>query len=177
MLLELETKRLILKPFNKEDSMRITELANDKELATILGLPYPYRLEHAQEWIAIQPEQIQKGEEYPLTIVSKREGIIVGTITLRIDKSNDKGELGYWVGREYWGSGIATEAIQRMIEFGFSQLELNKIWAAVLSENKASGAVLKKVGLQKEGHFKQDRFAQGEYKDLDLFGLLKCEHG
>ncbi|WP_273851535.1 GNAT family N-acetyltransferase [Guptibacillus spartinae] len=84
MSLKLETERLNLQPFNKEDASRIKELANNKELATILGLPHPYELELAEEWIAIQPKQIQKGLEYPLTIVTKKKNEIVRTITLRV---------------------------------------------------------------------------------------------
>lgn len=176
MSLKLETERLTMQPFNKEDSIRIKELANNKELATILGLPFPYELEHAEDWIAIQPEQIQKGLEYPLTIVNKKENEIIGTITLRIDKNNNKGELGYWIGRDYWGNGFATEAVNRIIEFGFNQLDLNKIWASAISRNKASSIVLEKAGFQKEGRLKQNRLLQNEYEDVDVYGLLKFDY-
>ncbi|WP_226658997.1 GNAT family N-acetyltransferase [Pseudalkalibacillus hwajinpoensis] len=176
MSLKLETERLNLQPFNKEDASRIKELANNQELASILGLPHPYELEHAEEWIAIQPEQIQKGLEYPLTIVAKKENEIIGTITMRIDKNNNKGELGYWIGREYWGKGFATEAVKRMIEFGFNQLDLNKVWALAISRNKASTIVLEKAGLQKEGRLKQNRLLHNEYEDVDVYGLLKFDY-
>ncbi|WP_371019067.1 GNAT family N-acetyltransferase [Pseudalkalibacillus sp. JSM 102089] len=175
MSLKLETERLNLQPFNKEDASRIKELANNQELATILGLPHPYELEHAEEWIAIQPEQIQKGLEYPLTIVTKKENEIIGTINIRIDKNNNKGELGYWIGREYWGNGFATEAVNRMIEFGFNQLDLNKVCASAISRNKASTIVLEKSGLQKEGRLKQNRLLHNEYEDVDVYGLLKFD--
>lgn len=102
MYIKLESERLYLQPFNKEDAFRITELANNKELANMLGLPHPYELEFAQDWIATQSELIRKGVEYPLTIVSKQSKEIVGTITIRIDKNNNKGELGYWIGKDYW---------------------------------------------------------------------------
>lgn len=176
MSLKLKTDRLTLQPFQKKDASRIKDLANNKELATILGLPHPYELEHAEEWIAIQPEQIQEGLEYPLTIVTKNENQIIGTITLRIDKNNNKGELGYWIGRDFWGNGFATEAVNRMIEFGFNHLNLNKVWASAISRNKASTIVLKKAGLQKEGRLKQNRLLQNKYEDVDLYGLLKNEY-
>src|SRR4051794_371535 len=117
MFLKLETERLTLQPFKKEDAFRISDLANDKELASILGLPHPYELEYAEEWIAIQPEQIKEGVEYPLTILAKELNDIIGTITIRIDKNNNKGELGYWIGKDYWGNGFATEAVNKIIEF------------------------------------------------------------
>ena len=156
MSLKFETDRLTLQPFKKEDAIRIRDLANNKELASILGLPHPYELKDAEDWIAIHPEQIKEGIEYPLTIVYKElnENEIIGTITIRIDKSNNKGELGYWIGKEYWGNGFATEAVNKMIEFGFNQLNLNKIWASALTRNIASKVVLEKAGLQKEGDIK-----------------------
>lgn len=173
MSLKLETTRLYLQPFNKEDAIRIKNLANNKELADILGLPHPYELKHAKDWIAIQPGQIKDGIEYPLTIVSKEINEVIGTITIRIDKNNNKGELGYWIGTDYWGNGFATEAVNKIIEFGFNDLNLNKIWASALTRNKASSAVLEKAGLQKEGTLRKDKLLHNEYEDIDVYGLLQ----
>ncbi|MFD1606824.1 GNAT family N-acetyltransferase [Oceanobacillus luteolus] len=176
MNLKLESKRIILLPFKEEDASRIRELANDKELADILGLPHPYELKHAEGWIAVQSELIKEGSEFPLAIVSKELDEIIGTITIRVDKNNNKGELGYWIGKDYWGNGFATEAVHTIIQFGFTQLELNKIWAAALSRNTASILVLEKAGLQKEGTLKQDRLLHGKYEDVDVYGLLKLDY-
>ncbi|SDN67019.1 GNAT family N-acetyltransferase [Bacillus sp. OK048] len=176
MFLKLQTERLTLQPFKKEDASRIKDLANNKELASILGLPHPYELEYAEDWIAVQPEQIEKGVEYPLTIVSNELNEIIGTITIRIDNSNNKGELGYWIGKDYWGNGFATEAVHKIIEFGFTQLNLNKIWASAISRNKASKIVLEKAGLQKEGTLRQNRLLKNMYEDVDVYGLLQIEY-
>jgi ribosomal-protein-alanine N-acetyltransferase len=176
MSLKLETERLTLQPFKKEDAFRIRNLANDKELASILGLPHPYELEYAEEWIAIQPEQIKEGVEYPLTILAKELNDIIGTITIRIDKNNNKGELGYWIGKDYWGNGFATEAVNKIIEFGFNHLNLNKIWASAISRNKASTIVLEKAGLQKEGTLRQNRLLHNEYEDVDVYGFLQIDY-
>jgi [ribosomal protein S5]-alanine N-acetyltransferase len=176
MFIRLETERLIIQPFVKENAPRISELANDKDLASILGLPHPYQLKDAEEWIAIQPEQIRKGTEYPLTITHREFGEVIGTITIRIDKSNNKGELGYWIGKEYWGNGFATEAVNKMIDFGFNHLHLNKIWASAISRNHASSIVLQKAGLQKEGVLRQNRLLHGKYEDVDVYGLLREEY-
>ena len=65
MAIKLETEHLCIEPFTNDDVCRIRELANDKELANILGLPHPYKLEFAQDWVDMQPELIRKGIEYP----------------------------------------------------------------------------------------------------------------
>ena len=172
----LDTKRLVLQPFKMDDAIQISNLANNKALASILGLPSPYELKDAEDWIAIHPELISEGVEYPLTITMKESTQIIGTITIRIDKNNHKGELGYWIGQEYWGNGFATEAIKCLLAFGFDQLNLNKIGASVISQNIASKTVLKKVGLLKEGTLRQNRLLQKEYVDVEMYGILKTEY-
>ncbi|MBP3971969.1 GNAT family N-acetyltransferase [Bacillus sp. WL1] len=176
MAIKLETEHLCIEPFTNDDVCRIKELANDKELANILGLPHPYKLEFAQDWIDMQPELIKSGIEYPLGIVSKELREIVGTITLRIDKGNNRGELGYWIGKNYWGKGFATEAVNRMIHFGFIELGLNKIWASAISRNRSSIKVLEKAGLRKEGTLRQNRLLLNTYEDVDVYGILKTEY-
>lgn len=176
MDLTLESNRILLMCFKKEDAYRIAELANNEELANILGLPHPYKIDIAQEWIATQPELIKMGIEYPLTIIDKQVKEIVGTITIRVDKKNNKGELGYWIGRDFWGKGYASEAVNRMIEFGFIELHLNKIWASAISRNIASIKVLEKSGFQKEGTLRQNKLLLDTYEDVDVFGLLRCDY-
>ncbi|MBB6452620.1 hypothetical protein HNQ94_001066 [Salirhabdus euzebyi] len=176
MDLKLETNRLTLQPFIKEDATRIRDLANDKELSAILGLPHPYELQYAEDWIEMQPKQIKDGVEYPLTILGKEIMEVIGTITLRIDKGNNKGELGYWIGRNYWGNGFATEAVNRVVELGFNELNLNKIWASAVTKNKASKIVLEKVGLKKEGTLRQNRLLHNKYEDIDIYGILRNEY-
>ncbi|MFJ7915376.1 MULTISPECIES: GNAT family N-acetyltransferase [unclassified Lysinibacillus] len=176
MVIKLESERLCIEPFTMDDASRIKKLANDKRLADILGLPHPYELKFAQDWINMQPELIKRGVEYPLGIVSKESREIVGTITLRIDKVNNRGELGYWLGQDYLGKGFATEAVNSMIHFGFIELGLNKIWASAISRNKPSTRVLEKCGLRKEGTLRQNRFLVDTYEDVDVYGLLKAEY-
>ncbi|MTT31417.1 GNAT family N-acetyltransferase [Terrilactibacillus sp. BCM23-1] len=174
-MVKLETERLYLQPFKKLDSSRIQELANNKEVANILGLPHPYLLKYAEDWIDTHPELIKKGVEYPLAIVYKNTKEIIGTINIRVDHNNNKGELGYWIGRDYWGNGFATEAVKQIISFGFNELNLNKIWAAAISRNKASIMVLEKAGLQKEGTLRQNKLLLNNYEDVEVYGLLKVE--
>ncbi|XXM71101.1 GNAT family N-acetyltransferase [Lysinibacillus sphaericus] len=176
MIQILHSERLVLRAFSKDDASEIQNLANNKDVADIIGLPQPYLLKHALEWIEIQPELIQLGTEYPLAIVETMSNELVGTITLRVDKEHLKGELGYWIGRPYWGKGFATEAVKRMISFGFQDLGLNKVWASALSRNQASIAVLQKAGLLKEGTLKQDRLISGEFEDTNTFGIVREEY-
>ncbi|MBJ8031343.1 GNAT family N-acetyltransferase [Bacillus cereus group sp. N21] len=86
----------------------------------------------------------------------KDENILIGTMTLRIDKQHNKGELAYWLGKDYWGKGYATESAKRVMDFGFCELNLNRIWAPAMSKNQASTQVMKKIGITYEWTLKQD---------------------
>ncbi|WP_270181285.1 GNAT family N-acetyltransferase [Alkalihalobacillus sp. CinArs1] len=171
----LDSDRITLRPFEMEDAPRIQQLANHKDVANIIGLPYPYRLEHAEEWIKIQPELIRSGTEYPLVMYSKDHDELIGTICIRVDKKNHRGELGYWIGRSYWGEGFATEAVKRMITFGFTDLELNKVWATAITRNKGSIKVLQHAGMVREGVLREDRIVLGTYEDAEVYGMLRSE--
>ncbi|MEL3971447.1 GNAT family N-acetyltransferase [Rossellomorea oryzaecorticis] len=175
MIKVLHTEKLILRRFSKSDAPSVQNLANNKEVGEMIGLPQPYLLKHALDWFDIQPGLFEKEIEYPLAIVQKRTDELVGTITLRVDKDNQKGELGYWIGRPFWGLGFATEAVKRMMLFGMEELELNKIWASALSRNIGSITVLQKAGLVKEGVLKQDRLLSGTFEDIEVFGIVKSD--
>ncbi|MGR3764290.1 GNAT family N-acetyltransferase [Rossellomorea sp. NS-SX7] len=176
MFIPLTTNRLQLRLFTKSDAPDIQKLASNQEVAGIIGLPQPYLLEHAVKWIDIQPALLENGTEYPLAIVQKDSDELVGTITLRVDKKNQKGELGYWIGRPFWGMGFATEAVKRMMSFGIEDLGLNKIWASAMSKNTASISVLQKAGLRREGVLKEDRMLSGNFEDIDIFGIVKKDY-
>ncbi|MED2981298.1 GNAT family protein [Bacillus thuringiensis] len=97
-------------------------------------------------------------------------------VTLRIDKVNNRGELGYWIGQDYFGKGFATEVVTKMIHFGFIELGLNKIWTSAISKNKSPIKVLEKSGLCKEGTLRRNRLLLDTYEDVDVYGLLKTEY-
>ncbi|WP_175989252.1 GNAT family N-acetyltransferase [Bacillus sp. Marseille-Q1617] len=176
MFKSLTTNRLQLRPFTKSDAPDIQKLASNKEVAGIIGLPQPYLLQHAIDWIDIQPALFENGTEYPLAITLKETDELIGTITLRVDKKNQKGELGYWIGQPYWGRGLATEAVKKMMNFGIEDLGLNKIFASALSKNTGSIAVLQKAGLKREGVLKEDRLFSGHFEDIDIYGIVKKDY-
>lgn len=176
MSMRLETERLFIEPFVLDDMHRVAELANNKEIASILGLPYPYESKIAEDWIQGHHYRITERTEFPLRIVLQESNEIIGTVTLRVDKANNRGELGYWMGRDFWGHGYATEAARRMVDFGFMELGLNRLWASAITRNKSSIRVLEKAGLRQEGILKQNRLLAGAYEDVAVFGLVKSDY-
>ncbi|MCP3033621.1 GNAT family N-acetyltransferase, partial [Halobacillus sp. A1] len=85
---------------------------------------------------------IENREAFPFAVILKGEDKLIGTMTLRVDELHNKGELAYWIGNDFWNKGYATEASKIVIDFGFKEQKLNRIWAPVMSKNKASGKVM-----------------------------------
>lgn len=176
MLITMKTGRLILRPFTIDDATRVQELAGNKDVAkTTLGIPHPYPIEAAEQWIKNHPKMMKNGV-FPFAIVLKAEDILIGTMTIRINDTHKKGELAYWVGKEYWGNGYATEAAKEIVRYGFENLNLNRIWAKAMSKNPASSKVMMNVGMKKEGVLKQDTMKLGVFEDSDIYGLTKSDY-
>eukprot|EP00297_Palpitomonas_bilix_P015422 CAMPEP_0113866688 /NCGR_PEP_ID=MMETSP0780_2-20120614/7_1 /TAXON_ID=652834 /ORGANISM="Palpitomonas bilix" /LENGTH=212 /DNA_ID=CAMNT_0000851557 /DNA_START=164 /DNA_END=802 /DNA_ORIENTATION=+ /assembly_acc=CAM_ASM_000599 len=103
------------------------------------------------------------------------ENEMIGCIGLTVSAVHKRAEVGYWLAVSEWGKGYATEALRSIIDTSFNDLSLNKIDAAIFSDNPASARVLEKVGMQKEGYLRQHHFRWGSYRDSVLFGLLREE--
>jgi ribosomal-protein-alanine N-acetyltransferase len=173
MLEVLETERLLFRPYELSDAPRAQKLGNDKDIAQTTFLSYPYTLEIAENWIKGHSNLIENGEAYPFAVVLKSEQQLIGTMTIRVDKNHNKGELAYWIGKAYWGKGYATEASKKIVEFGFEELKLNRIWAPVMTKNKASGKVMQKSGLRYEGTLNQDILRWDKFEDVGCIWSFK----
>ncbi len=172
----LKTPRLQLRPFTEGDAPDVQRLAGAREIAdTTLTIPHPYADGLAEQWIAGHAPAFEAGTHAVFAIVLRDGGQLVGTIGLTIDRSIDKGELGYWVGKPYWGRGYCTEAATAILDYGFATLGLNRVSARHLVRNPASGRVLQKIGMTREGRARQDTVKWGKYEDLVLCGILRSE--
>ena len=119
--------RLILRPFTLADAPDIHRMVADRDIAsTTLLIPHPYEDGMAEEWIGTHQSQFEWGEQIIFAIVLRADGSLLGNITLRINQSDEHGELGYWIGKPYWNMGYATEATQAVIRYGFEVLGLQR---------------------------------------------------
>ncbi len=180
----LTTSRLTLRPFEPHDAEAIQELASDIAIAaTTRGIEHPYPEGAALAWIethmefwnngsavilAICPTLDEADSGIPLAVADRP----VGAIGLHVERSDHFAELGYWIGKPWWNRGLATEAARAVIDFGFEQLGLNRIVAHHMASNRASGQVLRKIGMTREGTLRQHVRKWGEFHDVHIFGLL-----
>ncbi len=147
----LATERLILRPLIPEDAEALHRLVNDWEVTRNLSVvPFPYPRELADEWIVSTRSALAEGSGYQLAITG-REGeheVLVGVVGLTLDAKRQTGRLGYWVGRRFWGHGVATEAAGRLARWALANLTLERLEAGVITDNPASAAVLRRIGFR-----------------------------
>jgi 8-oxo-dGTP diphosphatase len=177
----LTTERLSLRPLQPADAESLHRLINDWEISrTLAEVPFPYPRALADDWISSTARELQAGTAYHLAITGQEgaQEVLVGGVGLRIDSQAKRGRLGYWVGRRFWGHGVATEAGARLARWALANLDLEGLDATVDAANAASIAVLRKIGFQECGVGREMFVARGSEHDVlrfactreDLFG-------
>jgi [ribosomal protein S5]-alanine N-acetyltransferase len=159
---------ITLRELVPSDLSRLVSLANDESVSRYLvyTFPHPYTQADAQWWI-------NEGSKLngATTRVIEYDGLLCGLvgITPQTGWRDHLGEIGYWVGRQYWGKGIATAALQQATDYGFAEIALRKLYAPVLAPNIASMRVLEKCGYTLEGVLKSEVRKNGRYFDVHHF--------
>lgn len=171
----IQTPRLLLGAFNAEDAIDLQRLAADREIAdTTVSIPHPYDLDHALAWIGQQRREAVRGRATNFAIRLLPGSPLIGCAGLRdIDPAHSQAELGFWIGREWWGHGYAREAGAAVIRFGFEQLRLNRICAHHMARNPAAGKVLLHIGMQREGLLRERVRKWGVYEDVIIYAVLR----
>jgi len=182
----LATERLSLRPYRADDAADLHRLINDWEVCrTLATVPFPYPRPLADEWIAATHGMIAAGTAYHLAITGREaeREMLVGGVSLRLDRGERNAKLGYWVGRRFWGHGVAREAAGRLARWALANLDLDELIATVATDNAASVAVLRHIGFRHVGEDTQSFLARGgEHKVLrfaatrnDLYGAPENE--
>lgn len=170
----IHTDRLRLRGFTMEDAPTVQKHCADPEVArTTLSLPHPYEDGMAEEWIATHQPAFDAGTNISLAMEHREKEAIVGQIDLRPDRGHQHAEIGYLVYRCFWNDGYATEAARALVDYGFSVLGLHRIFAHHFEGNPASGRVLEKCGMKREGVQRKHIFKWGEFRDLIHYGILR----
>lgn len=168
----IETERLILSRLEEKDIPFIVEFLQHRIYSDLTSnIPYPYTENDAKFWLKMSKEAFDSKTGFTFGIRNKEEQLI-GAIGLH-DREDDKAELGYWIAIPYWNKGYVTEAARAVINFGFKDLEINKIYATHFLHNPASGKIMEKIGMEQEALLKQHVKKDGEYYDLAMYSIFK----
>ena len=174
---KLETERLVLRPFTLDDAPHVQRLAGDRDIASTTGdIPYPYEDGVAEDWIRSHRERFRSGEAVNYAIVIRGNNTLIGAIGLLINQRHETAEMGYWIGKPYWSNGYCTEAARVLLEYGFRDLGLNRLYANYFIRNPASGRVLEKIGMSYEGCLRQHMKKWGAFEDVNVYSILRSEY-
>lgn len=152
---------VVLRKWKKSDAAGLAKIANNKKIWDNVRdrLPHPYTKKDAKEWLTL----VKKQKEPATTLCVEVDGELAGSIgiTVQEDVFRKTAEIGYFVGEEYWGKGVATEAIRQMVDYIQKNFEVIRIYAEVFEFNKGSMKALEKNGfylesIRKKAAFKND---------------------
>lgn len=166
-LKEIHTERLIIRPFKETDLEDIFEYASDKKVVHFFKWPAHKNIEETKTFF------YKTIFNQPGLFAIETEKKCIGSVEININTTNHKASIGYVLNRNYWNQGYMTEALNKMIEVCFNDLKLNRIEAAYLIGNDASGRVMKKCGMKLEGINKESVRRNNQYYHMAHYGLIK----
>lgn len=173
----IESKRLRLRMPAVKDIPRIIEFANHPKVAKLtLDIPHPYYEKDAVSWVNIANQGFEDKNHFVFAICGLTNDLFMGGIGLRLNRRFNHAELGFWIGEPFWNKGYVTEAAKQVLKFGFEKIELQKIFAVHLIDNPASGKVLAKNGMIKEGELVDHIRKDDNYLTLIQYRLTRNEY-
>ena len=173
----LVSSKVFLREMEEKDWMDVHKYASNVTVCKYQ--PWgPNSEEESQDFVnqvLVDAKRVER-TRFVFSIVEKETGSMIGAGEFNIrDYQNKAGEIGYIVHPDYWGKGIATEAAKLLIDFGFDQLNLHRIYATCDPRNIASSKVLEKIGMVQEGRMREDLLIKDGWRDSFLYSILEKE--
>lgn len=176
-----KSNRLVLKEFTEMDFEKIYSVYSNEKVMKYALLD---RVTSREELTAYFEEILrsnkltEKRELYAYGIYLSKEGNFIGTADIEIYRQNSQGgcgEIGYFLLPDFWGSGYASEAAGILTEIGFGHIGLHRLCASCNANNQHSENVMRKLGMQKEGELRKERFKEGSWVNELRYGILKTD--
>ena len=173
----LATERLVLREFVENDWPAV--LAYQQNPLYLRYYEWTERTpEGAREFVQMfltQQQQVPR-IKFQLACTLKTTGQLIGNCGIRLKSADAReGDIGYELDPRYWGQGYATEAARAIVQFGFAQLRLHRIWSWCIAENVGSARVLEKLGMRQEGRLRENEYFKGRWWDTLLYAILDYE--
>ncbi|KKB41419.1 GNAT family N-acetyltransferase [Bacillus thermotolerans] len=170
----LETKRLVLRKVTKEDANSLLNYLSDEEVVKYYGVE-PFKslgdaLDEISWYQSIQDNKT--GIRWGITL--KEQGTVIGSCGFHnIVSQHFRTEIGFELSKEQWGKGIAAEAVEAIIGYGFEHMNFQRIEALIEPPNLSSQKLVEKLGFIREGLLRNYEFTCGKFDDLYMYSLLK----
>jgi len=174
--LPLRTDRLLLRPLRESDADVLLEIFSDPKVMRFWGTVAWSSRDEAVERIAKDAKRLEEGTDLRLGLERLADATFLGTCTLfDFNAQCRRAEIGYCLASAVWGQGYMHEALTSLIQYGFEQLDLNRIEADIDPRNEASARSLERLGFRREGLLRERWIVGTEVSDTALYGLLRAE--
>lgn len=173
----LYTERLSLRAMHPIDAEDMFDYARRSEVTEYLLWSEHKSLGFTKDYLVYIQSRYKLGDFYDWAIIDRESRRMIGTCGFtKIDPSNNSAEIGYVLNPDFHRRGLGSEAVSRIIEFGFEELSLNRIEARFMQGNEASLALMKKVGMTFEGYMRDLVFVKGNYRTVGVSSILRSEY-
>ncbi len=171
----IKCEKCLLRKWNQYDLHNLIKYANNPQIASNMRdrFPHPYTIEKGKEWIEFVNTS-DSTHNFAISINDKAVGgigLVVGEDIERISA-----ETGYWLGEEYWGQGIVSSALKGLLDYGFNNLKLERIYATPFDHNVASRKVLEKNGFILEGIMRRSVMKYGKIYNKALYAIIREDY-
>ena len=175
LVMQLQTERLILRPHRAADWSAVAAYVNHPDVLRYRpdDIRSPAQMQaHLQHLVALQHQEPRT--RYHFAIILSATDRLIGWCGLSLnDRAHQIAELGYDLDRAYWGKGYMTKAVQALVDWGFSSLQLHRIVAECHPANVASMRVMQKLGMTYEGHLRENVWVKGSWWDTIIYAILE----
>jgi len=172
----IETERLAVRLVLESDLPALMEVNSDEAVTALLPYATWRSAADAEAWLARMRDIEATGLAFQFVVVLKSAERAIGTCLLfRFDEGSARAELGYALGRAYWGQGFMREALTALLDSAFGTMGLRRLEAEVDTANAPSARLLQRLGFTNEGLLRQRWMTNGKAKDVEVYGLLRNE--
>lgn len=174
--INLDTQRLVLRKPIAQDLEDIFEYAKDEDVARFTRFKPHKTLQDAKMFLQVVKQQHQNKTALTLLLELKENKKVIGSISfMNISFDNERSEIGFALSKNYWGKGLMSEAIEKLLEFGFKKIKFNRIEAFCNIENLRSARLLNTF-MQKEGSLKQRDKIKDRFCSFNIYSVLRKEY-
>jgi ribosomal-protein-alanine N-acetyltransferase len=171
--LTLHTQRLHLRPLRTTDASALFAIFSDPRVMRYWSTPPWPDIDAAHRLIALDTQAMADGTCVRLGIERNHDGLLIGQCTLfNLNAQCRRAEVGYGLAHAAWGHGYMGEALLALLDYGFTELGLNRIEADIDPANSASARSLERLGFRREGHLRERWIVDGLVSDSLLYGVL-----
>jgi ribosomal-protein-alanine N-acetyltransferase len=169
----LETERLQLRPFTLEDEAAVFALASNPEVARFVRFEAHRTPAETRAFLELVEQHCRRGDPFAWAIVRRGDDRPIGSCGF-VSQCGERrsAEIGYWLGKPYWGKGYAVEAARALVHFGFEQMGLDRVEAKCFAENCAGQRVIEKLGMKFEGTDRSEMI-KGDYPELRVYAIVR----